>query len=625
MSDSNNPKKRLLTEVSQRNYALEEDKSTGRKYIKGEFGIVDTPTENNRVYSRALMEREIRKLQEKIKNRSLLGELDHPDDGKPRLSRVSHLITELYLGDDNIIRGKAEILDTDNGRNLRAIAEAGVKIGVSLRGYGSTRMENNVEIVEDDFELLTFDFVVEPAGHSYAVLSEQKKLTGGLLMENKDKLQVIEEYNKKLEEAVEKIKAEQKAIISRKLEEATLEIRKAVEKEFADRYNSDPNYGLAKQVIEEVISVLKPFIPFAMMDEETTKMVNELKDSNEKLLKASRQAGFILKLEQMLANNPNKEKYYELIDFETITDDNDLIARVNKIKESINDSFEPLDVVELKNENDKLNKTLEDTVNNLRETEDELKTLKEEYDRVQNMVKEKEDEIEKKKDEIDMLTDKLDKLEDEFKTLKEEYDRVRDIVKEKEDEIAMLTDKLDKLEDENSRLVAELEEKEDLIIKLEQELKSLEDEYISRDSEKDDIIKSKESEIDKLNEDIKKLSGKIELMEAKLNGLRKVAFRPDYYRYEKPIMESKSKAEIDSIISNVPDRTLADERVNTVKKTILESFNKEKVKPKSIVTESTSDGNRLNPNGEGVSELINLGLSLQDIKEMDELIKGRNG
>ena len=583
MSDSNNPKKRLLTEVSQRNYALEEDKSTGRKYIKGEFGIVDTPTENNRVYSRALMEREIGRLQEKIKNRSLLGELDHPDDGKPRLSRVSHLITELYLGDDNIIRGRAEILDTDNGRNLRAIAEAGVKIGVSLRGYGSTRMENNVEIVEDDFELLTFDFVVEPAGHSYAVLSEQKKLTGGLLMENKDKLQVIEEYNKKLEEAVEKMKAEQKAIISRKLEEATLEIRKAVEKEFADRYNSDPNYGLAKQVIEEVISVLKPFIPFAMMDEETTKMVNELKDSNEKLLKASRQAGFILKLEQMLANNPNKEKYYELIDFETITDDNDLIARVNKIKESINDSFEPVDVVELKNENDKLNKTLEDTVNNLRETEDELKTLKEEYDRVQN------------------------------------------VVKEKEDEIVMLTDKLEKLEDENSRLIAELEDKEDLIIKLEQELKSLEDEYISKDGEKDEIIKSKESEIDKLNEDIKKLSDKIELMEAKLNGLRKVAFRPDYYRYEKPIMESKSKAEIDSIISNVPDRTQADERVNTVKKTILESFNKEKVKPKSIVTESNSDGNRLNPNGEGVSELIDLGLSLQDIKEMDELIKGRNG
>ena len=581
MSDSNNPKK-ILTEVSQRSYTLEEDKATGRKYIKGEFGIVDTPTENNRVYSRALMEREIRKLQEKIKNRSLLGELDHPDDGKPRLSRVSHLITELYLGDDNIVRGKAEILDTDNGRNLRAIAEAGVKIGVSLRGYGSTRMENNSEFVEDDFELLTFDFVVEPAGHSYAVLSEQKRL-GGLLMENKDKLQVIEEYNKKLEEAVEKIKAEQKAIISRKLEEATLEIRKSVEKEFADKYNSDPNYGLAKQVVEEVISVLKPFIPFAMMDEETTQTINKLKESNDKLLKASQQAGFILKLEQMLANNPNKEKYYELIDFETITDDNDLVSKVNKIKESINDSFEPINVIELKNENDKLNKTLEDTVDNLKATEDELKTLKEEYERVQ------------------------------------------DIAKEKDDEITMLTKKLDKMEDEISRLVAELEEKDDLTIKLEQELKSIEDEYANKDSEKDDIIRSKESEIAKLNENIERLNDKIELVEARLNGLRKVAFRPDYYKYEKPILESKSRAEIDSIISNILDRTLADEKVNTAKRTILESFNKEKVKPKSIITESNFDGDRPNPNGEGVSELANLGLSLQDIKEMNELMKGKNG
>jgi predicted nuclease with TOPRIM domain len=581
MSDSNNPKK-ILTEVSQRSYTLEEDKATGRKYIKGEFGIVDTPTENNRVYSRALMEREIRKLQEKIKNRSLLGELDHPDDGKPRLSRVSHLITELYLGDDNIVRGKAEILDTDNGRNLRAIAEAGVKIGVSLRGYGSTRMENNSEFVEDDFELLTFDFVVEPAGHSYAVLSEQKRL-GGLLMENKDKLQVIEEYNKKLEEAVEKIKAEQKAIVSRKLEEATLEIRKSVEKEFADKYNSDPNYGLAKQVVEEVISVLKPFIPFAMMDEETTQTINKLKESNDKLLKASQQAGFILKLEQMLANNPNKEKYYELIDFETITDDNDLVSKVNKIKESINDSFEPINVIELKNENDKLNKTLEDTVDNLKATEDELKTLKEEYERVQ------------------------------------------DIAKEKDDEITMLTKKLDKMEDEISRLVAELEEKDDLTIKLEQELKSIEDEYANKDSEKDDIIRSKESEIAKLNENIERLNDKIALVEARLNGLRKVAFRPDYYKYEKPILESKSRAEIDSIISNIPDRTLADEKVNTAKRTILESFNKEKVKPKSIITESNFDGDRPNPNGEGVSELANLGLSLQDIKEMNELMKGKNG
>lgn len=84
-------------------------------------------------------------------------------DGKTKLTRVSHILTDLHIEGNEVV-GAAEILDTPNGRILKAIYQAGAQPGVSSRGFGSTKSRaDGIDEVQDDFNLHTFDFVADPA------------------------------------------------------------------------------------------------------------------------------------------------------------------------------------------------------------------------------------------------------------------------------------------------------------------------------------------------------------------------------------------------------------------------------------------------------------------------------
>ena len=159
---SGNPK--LLIETIPFKFQLEEGKDgTARLVARGQFARVDKATENKRFYRRDLYQREIDKLQEDINNRKVFGELDHPADGKTKLTRVSHILTDLHIESNEVV-GAAEILDTPNGRILKAIYQAGAQPGVSSRGFGSTKSRSDgIDEVQDDFNLHTFDFVADPA------------------------------------------------------------------------------------------------------------------------------------------------------------------------------------------------------------------------------------------------------------------------------------------------------------------------------------------------------------------------------------------------------------------------------------------------------------------------------
>jgi hypothetical protein len=103
--------KKLIIDAVPIALSLEEN-DNGKYVAKGEFGRCDLATQNGRVYPRKVYEREVKKLQETIKRRRMFGELDHPADGKTKLQRVSHLITNLSIEGDGRILGEAEILDT---------------------------------------------------------------------------------------------------------------------------------------------------------------------------------------------------------------------------------------------------------------------------------------------------------------------------------------------------------------------------------------------------------------------------------------------------------------------------------------------------------------------------------
>lgn len=156
----------------------------GRVFARGEFGHASNPTANGRLYRHGIWENNIARLEDNLKSKKVLGELDHPTDGRTALARASHVITDIRLDGDRVM-GEAEILDTAKGRDLKAILEAGVPVGISSRGYGSTKPKGGVEEVQDDYKLVTFDFVAEPAdptAYPEAVFESGDGGAGALMM-----------------------------------------------------------------------------------------------------------------------------------------------------------------------------------------------------------------------------------------------------------------------------------------------------------------------------------------------------------------------------------------------------------------------------------------------------------
>src|SRR5581483_2948860 len=162
MSNANAVNRRILIDTQGAvRLSLSEDKDGKKLFAEGKIGQCDVPTANGRVYTRPVMEREISRLQEKIKTGSLLGNVDHPGDGKGRIMDAGHIVRGLWMEKDGSVHGKFEIVEeSDAGRNLAAFLRRGASIGMSSRGLGSTHTnESGQEVVGEDFKLSSYDFV----------------------------------------------------------------------------------------------------------------------------------------------------------------------------------------------------------------------------------------------------------------------------------------------------------------------------------------------------------------------------------------------------------------------------------------------------------------------------------
>lgn len=157
---------KLITEEIQKVEFITENVN-GKKslFIKGIFLQSECVNRNGRLYPRSIMEREVKRYNENyvLKGRAL-GELGHPDGPTVNLDRVSHKITELYRDGNNFI-GKAQILSTPMGKIAESLLKDGVTLGVSSRGIGSLREnQNGYREVGEDFMLATAaDIVADPS------------------------------------------------------------------------------------------------------------------------------------------------------------------------------------------------------------------------------------------------------------------------------------------------------------------------------------------------------------------------------------------------------------------------------------------------------------------------------
>ena len=163
MSDS----LKLLTdwtpfEYNSKSIAESREANGGKIVLNGILQKADTLNQNGRLYPTVILEREVRNYQKFIRENRALGECDHPDSSVVELKNVSHIVREAHM-DGDVCYGLVELLDTPAGKILQSLVESGVTLGISSRGVGSTKREGDYQVVQDDFQLICWDFVSEPS------------------------------------------------------------------------------------------------------------------------------------------------------------------------------------------------------------------------------------------------------------------------------------------------------------------------------------------------------------------------------------------------------------------------------------------------------------------------------
>lgn len=152
------------------------EKNNGKIIMKGILQKADTLNQNGRIYPHHILEREIRNYQKLILENRALGECDHPDNSVISLKNVSHVIREAYM-ESSVVYGTVELLDTPSGKVLQSLVESGIKLGISSRGVGSTNRDGGYDVVQEDFQLICWDFVSEPSTPGAFMMKEGRDIT----------------------------------------------------------------------------------------------------------------------------------------------------------------------------------------------------------------------------------------------------------------------------------------------------------------------------------------------------------------------------------------------------------------------------------------------------------------
>jgi len=158
--------------------SIKENKSL---VVTGVLQRAEAKNQNGRVYPREILEREVESYMEgPVKENRAMGELDHPESSVINLQNVSHNIKRCWWDGDDVM-GDVEVLPTPAGNILKALFASGITVGISSRGMGSVSenlAEGTVE-VQDDFELLCWDFVSTPSTHGAFMTPKGRALQEG--------------------------------------------------------------------------------------------------------------------------------------------------------------------------------------------------------------------------------------------------------------------------------------------------------------------------------------------------------------------------------------------------------------------------------------------------------------
>lgn len=378
---------RLLEDTWELKYAPEDLKEEGegenkRFRLRGEFGMVDVPTANRRVYPRKVISREFERLAEDVKKRSVYGELGHPKDGKTDYTRVSHLITDLNLGKDGKMIGELQFIPgTINGNQAIAIARFGGMMGVSSRGFGSTIPDSKGnDIVQEDYKLVTFDVVADPANAnahpSFVVEQKERQMDVETLKKNNP--DVVEALRKEIEaDARDHAREALREEFDRKLREEAKEIREEAFDKARTELLRDPEVAGSSTAISKIKEIVTPFIVSEDENKEIAVLRKRLSDAERRvaasdddlkqareesgeLAEIAKELGFHLFLEKEIGGNDRREQVMEMLgDVKAYKNLDNLKDRVAEILSALSEEDEVKEEYErrikaLEKENEKL-------------------------------------------------------------------------------------------------------------------------------------------------------------------------------------------------------------------------------------------------------------------------------
>jgi hypothetical protein len=136
----------------------------------------DTVNRNGRIYPYEILKREVDKYMELVESNTAGGELDHPDSAVVSLANCSHRVIDMWWQGKDLY-GKVLIAEeTKAGSTLKGLLKAGFTLGISSRGVGSVKTVRGSDMVQEDFELIAFDFVSSPSTPGAYLFKEGKEV-----------------------------------------------------------------------------------------------------------------------------------------------------------------------------------------------------------------------------------------------------------------------------------------------------------------------------------------------------------------------------------------------------------------------------------------------------------------
>lgn len=180
---------------------IKEAEERGKPLVMtGVLQKADTVNRNGRIYPFEILKREVDKYMELVESNTAGGELDHPDSAVVSLANVSHRVIDMWWQGKDLYGKVLVAEETNAGKTLKGLLKAGFTLGISSRGVGSVKSQSGKDIVQEDFELIAFDFVSSPSTPGAYLFKEGREVfTRGLvpLIEASPKIIKIDNVNLK--------------------------------------------------------------------------------------------------------------------------------------------------------------------------------------------------------------------------------------------------------------------------------------------------------------------------------------------------------------------------------------------------------------------------------------------